>query len=263
MVRPDVEMVALTDPGRLRRHNEDAVFVNPTKGVAILADGLGGYKAGEVASRMAVMLLADKLDKLGCNEKNLETLEPELYEQVLTVNRAIYQASLRNSRYMGMGTTLVFGLFSGDSLLVGHVGDSRCYRFREGRLKCLTRDHSFLREQIDQGFLTEFEAQNSNNKGLLTRALGVDSGVSSEFHNYSLWEGDVYLFCSDGLSDMVEEEDMAQILRSPEEDLFSLGNLLIEQANNNGGDDNISVILVKVSGSDSQVEHVAKKASKN
>lgn len=263
MVRPDVEMVALTDPGRLRRHNEDAVFVNPTKGVAILADGLGGYKAGEVASRMAVMLLADKLDKLGCNEKKLETLEPELYEQVLTVNRAIYQASVRDARYMGMGTTLVFGLFSGSSLLVGHVGDSRCYRFREGRLKCLTRDHSFLREQIDQGFLTEFEAQNSCNKGLLTRALGVDPGVSSEFHNYSVWDGDVYLFCSDGLSDMVEEEEMAQILRTSTDDLFSSGNHLIEQANKNGGSDNISVILVKVFGSDAQINPMANKASKN
>lgn len=243
-----LEVFALTDPGQVRNHNEDAVFANPGKGLVILADGMGGYNAGEVASGMTVTLLADSLGRLELQKMSGESLEQLLREEILSVNKAIYQASHSQPQYAGMGTTLVLGTFFDDRLLIGHVGDSRCYRLRQGNLERLTRDHSLLQEQIDSGLLSEEEARYSQNKNLVTRALGVEPVVEAEFNGYDVEVGDIYLLCSDGLNDMVEHDDIALTLQTLAANLPLAGEQLVQLANDNGGRDNVSVILVKVTG---------------
>lgn len=244
-----LEVVALTDPGQVRSHNEDAIFANARHGVVVLADGMGGYNAGEVASSMTVTLLADSLGKLAFQTMARQELELQLREQVLAANQAVYQASRSQPQYAGMGTTLVFGTFFDNQLLVGHVGDSRCYRFRDGNLECLTRDHSLLQEQIDAGMLTPAEARYSRNRNLVTRALGIEPQVQPDFDACEIQVGDIYLFCSDGLNDMVHDEDMALTLKTLEANLPLAGGQLVQLANDNGGRDNVSVILVRIKSS--------------
>ncbi len=244
-----LEVFALTDPGQVRSHNEDAVFANPGRGLVVLADGMGGYNAGEVASGMTVTLLADSLGRLELQAMAAEALEQQLRQEIQAVNQAIYQAAGSQPQYAGMGTTLVMGVFHANRLLIGHVGDSRCYRLRQGSLERLTRDHSLLQEQIDSGLLSEEEARYSQNRNLVTRALGVEPVVEAEFNGYDVAVGDIYLFCSDGLNDMVEEEDIALTLQTLAANLPLAGEQLVQLANDNGGRDNVSVILVKVTAS--------------
>lgn len=243
-----LEIVTLTDPGQVRSHNEDAVFANPGRGLVILADGMGGYNAGEVASGMTITLLAEHLGRLDFQQMTPELVEQQLRERIQLANQAIYQASNSQPQYAGMGTTLVLGCFADDRLVLAHVGDSRCYRLRLGALERLTRDHSLLQEQIDCGMITEAEARYSQNKNLVTRALGVEAVVEPEFTGYDVHPGDIYLFCSDGLNDMVDEEDMSLTLQTMAANLPLAGAQLIQQANDNGGRDNVSVILVKING---------------
>ncbi|WP_303783782.1 Stp1/IreP family PP2C-type Ser/Thr phosphatase [Azovibrio restrictus] len=244
-----LEIFALTDPGQVRSHNEDAVFANPGQGLVILADGMGGYNAGEVASGMTVTLLADSLGRQDLRCMSGAALEQLLRTEIQAVNQAIHQAADSQPQYAGMGTTLVMGVFHADRLLVGHVGDSRCYRWRQGNLACLTRDHSLLQEQIDSGLLSPAEARYSQNRNLVTRALGVESVVEVELTGYDVAVGDIYLFCSDGLNDMVEDEDIALTLQTLAANLPLAGGQLVQLANDNGGRDNVSVILVKVKAS--------------
>ena len=159
-------------------------------------------------------------------------------------NRAIFNAANTNPRYAGMGTTLVLAVFREQSLLLGHVGDSRAYRLREGQLVQLTRDHSLLQEQIDAGLLTPEEAVFSSNKNLVTRAVGVEDTVMLEVHQHELLPGDQILLCSDGLSDMVDDASVAQVLQS-HEDLPEAAQALVDAANDMGGKDNIAIVLVR------------------
>ncbi len=244
-----LEIVALTDPGQVRSHNEDAVFARPSKGIVVLADGMGGYNAGEVASGMTITLLAEQLDTLDFQAMDAAEVGECLLEQITLVNQAIYQAAYSQPQYAGMGTTLVMGAFFNNKLMLAHVGDSRAYLFRDGELSRLTRDHSLLQGQIDSGVLTPEEARYSQNKNLVTRALGVETVVEPEFNRYDVRIGDVFLLCSDGLNDMVEDEDMALTLQTLKANLPLAGEQLIQLANDNGGRDNVSVILVKVTGS--------------
>jgi protein phosphatase len=145
-----------------------------------------------------------------------------------------------------MGTTLVVMLLHDNSLVVGHIGDSRLYRFREGRLEQVTRDHSLLQEQIDSGLITKEQARHSQNKNLVTRAVGIDPEVEAEVRSYPVQPGDIYLLCSDGLNDMVTDEDMELTLGSLQANLPLAAEQLVQQANDNGGRDNVSVILVRV-----------------
>ncbi len=243
-----LQVFALTDPGLVRNHNEDAVFADPGKGLVILADGMGGYNAGEVASGMAVTLLSGRLGGPAFQRMLPDALEHPLQEAILSVNQAIHQAAQCEPQYAGMGTTLVLGLFCDDRLLLVHVGDSRCYRLRQGHLERLTRDHSLLQEQIDSGLLSEEEARHSRNRNLVTRALGVESMVEPEFNRYDVEVGDIYLLCSDGLNDMVEQDDIALTLQTLAANLPLAGEQLVQLANDNGGRDNVSVILVKITG---------------
>jgi protein phosphatase len=241
-----LEMVARTDVGRLRSHNEDAVFVNPAQGFALLADGMGGYNAGEVAAGMSVALLAAALARQDCRRLAPEALCAFLETEIQAVNAAVFAAAHAHPEYAGMGTTLVAGLFQPGRLCLAHIGDSRAYRLRAGCLARLTRDHSLLQEQIDCGALNEAEARYVDYKNLVTRALGVEALAAPECHLHDLAGDDLYLFCSDGLTDMVEDDDIASLLTACADNLMYAADELLALANANGGSDNISVILVRI-----------------
>ena len=244
------EFVALTDAGRVRSNNEDAVGVNDTNGLAILADGMGGYNAGEVASSMAVVYLDTHLSRLlqelG-NDVTPTELRIALEMCINGANRNILEAALTTSEHMGMGTTLVMGLFRSDRLLLAHVGDSRCYRLRDGALQQLTRDHSWLQEQIDAGLITPQQAQASDHGNLVTRALGVETSLDIEINEFPLEAEDLYILCSDGLTDMIGDDDLAALAKAPTS-LEDKAQRMIQLANAMGGRDNISVVLVQVAG---------------
>lgn len=251
-----LEIVTRTDPGVVRAHNEDAVFGSAPLGLAILADGMGGYNAGEVASGMATALLANNFGELlpSCRPQLLDAAtgrriaHRHLAEQVSLANSSILSAARSQPQYAGMGTTLVMAWFYDNQVTVAHIGDSRLYRLRGEEFQQLTRDHSLLQEQIDSGMITPEEARYSQNRNLVTRALGVDPEVDAEIHDYDVESGDIYLLCSDGLNDMVEDEEIGSTLRMLAANLPLAAEQLVQMANDNGGRDNVSVILVKVRG---------------
>ena len=238
------------DPGRLRANNEDAVVLDPGCALAVLADGMGGYKAGEVASSMATHLVHGELSRwlaeegVGASEAQLRRA---MERAVDGANRQIFNAANLNPDYQGMGTTLVCAAFREAAVLIGHVGDSRAYRLREGRLVRLTRDHSLLQEQIDAGLITPQEAAASAMKNLVTRAVGVEDTVLLESHVHAVEPGDRVLLCSDGLSDMLPEPVIEQLLRADAEPQ-ALCQQLVGAANDAGGRDNISVVVVHAEG---------------
>lgn len=236
-----------TDPGRVRENNEDAALFDDSTGLGVLADGMGGYNAGEVASGMATQFIQSEMARWLTEAGGLagpREIRRALEICVDNANLAILNAAISNPRYAGMGTTLVVGVFQGESLLVGHVGDSRCYRMRHAQLVQLTKDHSLLQEQIDAGLLTPEQAAISLNKNLVTRALGVDDSVMLEINEHLVAAGDTYLMCSDGLSDMVTDAEIATILQMPLP-LERRAKCLIDAANAHGGRDNITVLLVE------------------
>ena len=248
------EIVLRTDPGMVRGHNEDAVFANPNLGLAILADGMGGYNAGEVASGMATMLLSTELEREFSTrspyEIDLATGESfahrSLLDKVALTNSAIFKAAESQPQYAGMGTTLVTVLLYDNLLTVAHIGDSRLYRLRDDEFRTLTRDHSLLQEQIESGMISVADARFSQNKNLVTRALGVDPAVEPEIQDYPVLPGDIYLLCSDGLNDMVEDEEIHLTLKMLAVNLDLAATQLIQMANDNGGRDNVSVIVIKI-----------------
>lgn len=250
-----LEIVTRSEPGMVRTNNEDAVMANPVSGFAVLADGMGGYNAGEVASGMATALLGEELEKsfLQREPSSKEAsgklwAEVALENEMARVNGAIYQAAQSQPQYSGMGTTLVVGIFHDNKVTVGHIGDSRLYRLRGEDFQQITRDHSLLQEQIDSGLITIEQARHSQNKNLVTRAVGIDPEVAAEIHDHEVFPGDVYLFCSDGLNDMVEDDEIAMTVGALSANLELCATQLIQMANDNGGRDNVSVILVKVKG---------------
>lgn len=256
MLRDALEMVVRTDPGVIRSHNEDAVFADAGLGIAILADGMGGYNAGEVASGMATTRLAEDLTRVinscvtqeGGGNCDPSVIERHIVNEVGAANFAIFHASQSCSQYAGMGTTLVVAWFYDNRMSVAHVGDSRLYRLRGETFEQLTRDHSLLQEQIDSGVVRPEDARHAENRNLVTRALGVDPAVDVEVHDYDVLPGDIVLLCSDGLNDMVEDEEMALALSALGGNLSLAADHLVQLANDYGGRDNISVILVKVLG---------------
>jgi protein phosphatase len=248
-----LEIFSQTDTGRVRSNNEDAVWVNLSCGSVILADGMGGYNAGEVASHMATGILGRQLEKAGAKRAEHPTLVAELSLTqaalkigIAEANRAIFSAGKARQDYAGMGTTIVAGVFQGNFLTVAHVGDSRLYRWRNQRLEQITRDHSWLEEQIASGLMTREQALGSRNKNLVTRAVGVEQSVSPEITHHEIADDDIYLFCSDGLNDMLHDQAIEATLRALSANLDLCGLQLIQSANENGGRDNVSVILVRV-----------------
>ena len=244
-----IEITTTTHPGMVRSHNEDSISADAATGLAVLADGMGGYNAGEVASGIAVAMISAELKKALAavgGEFDAAAAERLVGEHAVRANNAIFQAAQNQAQYAGMGTTLVVALWHDNSLVVGHIGDSRLYRFRGNKLEQVTRDHSLLQEQIDSGLITKAQARHSQNKNLVTRAVGIDPEVEAEVHSYPVQTGDIYLLCSDGLNDMVTDEDMELTLSSLQANLPLAAAQLVQQANDNGGRDNVSVILVRV-----------------
>lgn len=251
-----LEIFSQTDPGMVRSHNEDSVACEPVCGLAVLADGMGGYNAGEVASGIAVSVVATEVSHRLLNASPVDIKENGgeelgvslLRDNIQKANASIFHAAQSQPQYAGMGTTIVAALFYDNRVAVGHVGDSRMYRLRGEVLETITHDHSLLQEQLDSGMISLEDARLSKNKNLVTRAVGIDAHVDSEIHVHDVLVGDIYLLCSDGLNDMVEDDDIQATLLALQNNLPLASSQLIQMANDNGGRDNISVILVKVKG---------------
>lgn len=242
-----VVMTGLSDRGRMRDGNEDAIATRPELGVAVLADGMGGHQAGEVASRMAVDIVTRHLvDALAGGNGAAADPEPVVGEAIRLANRAIYEAAQVRPEYQGMGSTIVVALFAAGKLCIGHVGDSRLYRLHEGDLEQLTQDHSVIQELVNRGLFTPEEARQSVAKNLVTRALGVERGIEPDISERRLQPGDVYLLCSDGLNDVLGDDEITEILALHGDDLDGAARRMVERANERGGPDNISVILARV-----------------
>ena len=253
--RTALECATLSHPGMVRSHNEDSVFVDGDAGIAVLADGMGGYNAGEVASGIAVNVVSNgmlpelrsgrELTKVDVGS-GLTHAAMLLQQQIAAANKGIYEAAQARPECAGMGTTIVSAVFCGNRVSIGHIGDSRCYRLRGEKFEQLTHDHSLLQEQIDSGQLTPEQAKFSLNKNLVTRALGIEAIVPAEIVEYRVEANDVYLLNSDGLTDMVEPDVLHSIIDAKRADLAEAAAELIDVANQNGGRDNISVVLVRV-----------------
>jgi PPM family protein phosphatase len=249
-----LEIASCTDPGMVRSHNEDSIAADAANGLVVLADGMGGYNAGEVASGMATTVIITEMQQILSGTMPYQT-DPRtnqeigarlVRDQVVKANSSIYQAAQSQPQYAGMGTTLVVCLFYDNRVLVAHLGDSRVYLLREGSFRQITRDHSLLQEQIDAGLITAEQAKNAQHKNLVTKALGIDPTVEPEIHEYAARPGDLYLLCSDGLCDMVDDEDIDMTLQALGGNLKLAAQQLVQMANDNGGRDNVSVILVRV-----------------
>lgn len=242
-----------TNKGMVRRHNEDHISFDEELGLAIVADGMGGYKAGEVASALAVVTITDwvrsNLEKARSGNDETEsglTLESVLLRDAIhRANHAIYRASTTQERYAGMGTTIVACLFRDERVAIAHVGDSRLYRLRHGHFEQVTTDHSLLAELVARGFYTPEEARKSMNKNLVTRAVGIEKKVEVDVVEEPVVTGDVFLLCSDGLTDMVEDDNIGLTISGFGANLQAAAEQLVQLANDNGGRDNISALLVR------------------
>ena len=253
--RVPLDVACLSHPGMVRTHNEDSVFVDGEAGLAVLADGMGGYSAGEVASGIAVNVVSSGLMPELKSGRELSKVDVQsglthaamlLSQQIGAANKGIYEAAQARPECAGMGTTIVAAVFFGNRVSIGHIGDSRCYRLRGDKLEQLTHDHSLLQEQIDSGQITREQAKYSLNKNLVTRALGIEAIVPADIAEYRVEANDLYLLCSDGLTDMVEPEIVHTVVEEKRADLAEAAADLVELANRNGGRDNISVVIVRV-----------------
>lgn len=251
---------AKTDRGRVRLGNEDCVAFDAAARLCIVADGMGGHKAGEIASSLAVTSIRAELGPWllqAGKDPSTQAIKDAMELAVLNVNRAIFRASLANPSHSGMGTTLVLGVFRRARLVLGHIGDSRCYRWRNNELVQLTKDHSLMQEQIDAGWLTPEQAAQAPGKNLITRALGIGHAVALEIHEHTVEAGDLYLMCSDGLSNMVNDTVMAQVLRGGAA-LPQIAAELVSRANDLGGQDNITVMLTQTTVAGSKLGMVSR-----
>ena len=243
-----------TDTGRVRDHNEDPIAVEPDLGLLVLADGMGGYNAGEVASGIAVRTIVNMVRET-VQREDLASSDPTtqlsrrsivLRDAVQRANKLIFHTARTQPQCEGMGTTVVTALFHDNRVTVAHVGDSRLYRLREGRFSQVTSDHSLRQELVDRGFYSPAEAQRAANKNYVTRALGVEASVEVQILEENVARGDEYLLCSDGLSDMVEDPDIHLTITTFGDNLDSVAKQLIQLANENGGKDNVSVLIARV-----------------
>jgi protein phosphatase len=249
-----ITIVGLTDKGIVRSKNEDAIGFDSTLGLVVLADGMGGHRGGEIASNMTVDTIIrgmqQSLPKLGAGEidegSGFSKESICVQDAVLAANQQVYKAAENNPEHKGMGTTIVVLQFYNNSFSLAHIGDSRCYRLRAKNFEQITKDHSLLQELIDRGFYTPEEARNSMNKNLVTRALGIDPIVMPDIQEDIVLKNDVYLLCSDGLTDLVEDEDIYLTIMQFSANLEEVAKQLITKANQKGGKDNISVMLCRV-----------------
>ena len=245
--------VGQTDTGRVREHNEDTIASDVDVGLLVLADGMGGYNAGEVASGIAVKTITNLVreglarEDLGALDRATGLTRPSivLRDAITRANKIIYQTARSQAECEGMGTTVVAALFYDNKISIAHVGDSRLYRQRGSTISQVTMDHSLLQELVDRGFYSPEEAQRAANKNYVTRALGVEPQVEVEVQEHPVDKGDIFILCSDGLSDMVEDEDIRLTISTFGANLDTVAKQLIQLANENGGRDNVSVVLAQ------------------
>jgi serine/threonine protein phosphatase PrpC len=243
---------ARTDVGMKREHNEDSFLVNEDLGLFVVCDGMGGHAGGETASRLAVQTIEKELisaklrtdDPFATQAAALSEspLAGALREAVEGACAAVFRTSRTNPELAGMGTTCISLLVHGDHAIVGHVGDSRAYLVRDGEVWQLSEDHSLVNEQVRAGLLTEEEAKHSRLKNIITRSVGFEEDVLVDVLGVETRAGDRFLLCSDGLSNLVENEEILEALAHP--DVAHVPEMLIELANSRGGDDNITVVAV-------------------
>jgi protein phosphatase len=236
-----LRVAGLTDTGLVRALNEDSLDWDAERGLALIADGMGGHNAGEVASRIASENVMTALRGISApiDERQLATIINE-------ASGVIYRQAQVQSGCEKMGTTLVVLYVERDRVYIAHVGDSRAYRLRDGQLTRLTEDHSLVRQMLDEGSISKEEARTSRYRNVITRALGVRQTCEPDVVTDDVSAGDVYLLCSDGLTNMVSDDDIRDILDGPQQDLQTVVATLTERAKAAGGDDNISVIVVAI-----------------
>ncbi|MCX7711937.1 MAG: Stp1/IreP family PP2C-type Ser/Thr phosphatase [Clostridia bacterium] len=237
-----------SDKGIVRELNEDSYNIlagYPNVPVSfIIADGMGGHNSGEVASQMAVNIISNHILENPESFTNEEQIQSSLREVIEKANSLIYAASKDNSDHYGMGTTLILAVVCNRKLYIGHVGDSRVYVLRDANLEQITTDHSFIEELLKNGSITREEALKHPKRNLITRALGCMEEVEVDTYICNLKENDIYILCTDGLSNLVDEETLKNIV-SNNEDPDTACRELIDTANSNGGEDNITVIVFK------------------
>jgi len=243
-----MDVAVRTHVGLVRSRNQDWLHADGDLGVLVLADGMGGHRGGEVASRIAVESVIEALVPAQREDvaDDMESLM-RVGEAAEFANRLLFEKSLERPELKGMGTTLVLAIFREGRIFYAHVGDSRLYRVRYGRMRCLTRDHSLIQQVIDDGvFLNRHAARQGGVKdNILTRSLGTDLQADVDVGDAVLEAGDTYLFCSDGLHNLVPDNIIARILRDPEGDLEEQAQTLTDAALGAGGKDNISIILAR------------------
>ena len=246
----------LTDVGRKRTHNEDNLALLPEESLYIVADGMGGHASGEVASQMAVETITsffrmttrdEEVTWPFKEEKNLRYDENRLVAAIKFSNQRIFEAAARDAKFKGMGTTIVTAFFTQGGAYLGHVGDSRGYRIREGKIEQITDDHSLLNDYIKANKLTPEEIENFPHKNVIVRALGMKETVQVDVNRLDPKTGDVYLLCSDGLSGMITDDEILGITTKAPSLEVACENL-VKGANENGGTDNITVTLVEFMG---------------
>lgn len=252
-MRMEVKAFGLTHVGRQRQHNEDAFLVEDDAKLFLVADGMGGHAAGEIASRIAV----ESITEFILHTKEEDGTWPHAYDEnykrstnrlmaaVRLANTRVLEAMRKDARLRGMGTTVVACLADGSTMSVAHVGDSRAYLVRDGNLSRITNDHSWVFEQVQAGMLTESEAEKHPLRNVITRALGGALQVTPDASEIEARAGDVFLLCSDGLTGMVPESEILRVVASREEDLEQACRDLIDAANARGGLDNVTAVLVR------------------
>jgi PPM family protein phosphatase len=247
-----------SDTGRKRRRNEDSLVIDPP--LFAVADGMGGAQAGEIASKLAAAALEDTDPGSLSGEERVTSLIQE-------ANRRVYERSNEDPSASGMGTTITVALVEDSGVTIGHVGDSRAYRYRDGAIEQITEDHSLVNELMKSGKLSPEEAETHPQRSVITRALGTDPDVDVDSFTVETQEGDVFLLCSDGLTSMVDDDDILGVLEKHRDDLDRATKSLVAAANRGGGEDNITVIAFAISdggetatmpavGSDDTVENV-------
>lgn len=235
-----LEMATATDVGQVRQRNEDEVRILPEAGAVVLADGMGGHQAGDEASRLAVDIVAEQIHKSDQVDTTAMTAWIE------AANQAIRELARTNAAFRGMGATIVVAVCRDDTLLFGHVGDSRLYRLWDNALHQLTEDHTLVQRYINEGMISAVEGKSWAGRNLLTKGLGIEDIASPTCGQSSLYAGQTYLLCSDGLTDPVTDDEITEILSNPGLSADDAANELVDLANANGGPDNISVAIIRI-----------------
>lgn len=251
----DIEFAAVTDIGKIREKNEDSVLISSDLGLGVVADGMGGHSAGEIASNIAVHVLEETIRKVNTGElkmpetflPKLDNTERKMLMAANLANAAIYTTAQASEIYKMMGTTLTGVMFDGDSATAVHVGDSRIYLFRDGKLVQVTTDHSLAMEHVRRGLLTKAEADKSKIQNVLTRAMGIKKNVEFDLLRFPVKLGDVMVLCSDGLYKGMNETQLAEQLEKGKNlPLVKLCKQLVRVSNDNDGQDNISAVMIKI-----------------